>query len=117
MNQTGFLVIEKQLNKHTEIGLWILSLLASVGAVSAMLLTFVERPNWPLYIGVLAVTAFVLACPKKELRKWMVIAGGVVVIGYLTVFGEIFRSGVLRLANNVIALYKYPAYLKVPVSF
>lgn len=107
MNQNGFLVIEKQLNRHTEMGIWVLSLLASLGAVSSMLLTFVEQPNWPLAMVILAVTAMALVCPKKEIRKVILVVSGVALVSYLTIFGEMFRCGVLQLANNVIALYNY----------
>ncbi len=106
MEEKGFLVIQKQQNIDERWGCRFVSLLAAVGVLGGILSTFVDAVSW---LHVLLVLMVMVACTFASGKFATVIYGGffIALLCYLTIFGTVFRSGVLQLANNVIALYNY----------
>lgn len=106
MEQSGFLVIEKQQNIDERWGCTVVSLLAAVGVLGGILSTFVETISW-VYVLLVLLVMVVLTFASGKVASVLYGGLGVALLCYLTVFGTVFRSGVLQFANNVIALYNY----------
>lgn len=107
MNQDGFLIVENRIKEQKEICLWLLTMLSALGTMGVVLMTFVENPIWWLMVLMLVLSMVVLAWPQRRIRRLLFWGAMIALVCYLTILGGLFRSGVLQLANNMIALYNY----------